>query len=793
MKNSLLLIGFMLSAYWLLGQKGDFELWSMSASLSENIESNEWESTSYLNDWKEVIEDRTLSSAVFKNSKGDVRAEYGNRPIHYYREGHLERINPTLIATTTGYVAKNQPFPTYLDNSGSFGLTINKESNFMLGINCSKDNQEGNTEFVLHNNIAYFQDYFDGIDKQIYFSENKVKYGYRMNAPVSEVAEEFSIIAEEIQIPNGYRLIPLKDQSYEKDGLWYGSLSLVDVQGIQVALIRPLVCFDAENKYTVGGYRISEGQKKTVLELCVPNSWLTNSERAYPVFIDPEIAGTPSQWAGGDMPSCMYPDYNSDSILVNIPAGVSITGFFITSSFYANPFSPAVMSDGTMYFSTSCANSQNFTITGENADLAGTAYLDSFNLKLPLACCFPESCNDTSVYVSMHLARTNWGIGCGLNYVLYNDITDWPFRVVVYGKTPEIYGNEFYVSQSPICSNTCTFNATGYARYGVAPYTFSHPWATEVVVDGENDGCSTGATNHVFTLTIPDCPIYCDEDYTLLDVPPPVITDACGQFVLDIPSNSKPIEPATDVIAVYDTIFCNGEQIEIDLTSCLDGGTVHHFGNGLSGPGSISTLAENNSTASLDVVFNTYATIGDCTSDTSELTIAVVPNPSAGILMDSNPLIVDLPLGLSDASETYVNPVNAWDWELDGLNLSSDSSFAAYFDTPGEYEICLHVTDTESCMDSICEVVLVVPAEIENINIITPNDDDINDQLAFQYLEFYPDNEIFIFNRWGNLIYNAKSYDNSWSGEDHPEGVYYYILVIHEIDETYSSFFHLKK
>jgi len=459
MKNSLLLYGFLFCCTLIWGQQNNFEIWSLNTPLSVSSENQqEVDAPVYINDWQEVIEDRTLTSAVFKNSKGDVRAEYANRAIHYYLDGVLERIDPSLKKTANGYISENQPFPTFLDFDGSFSLSLDKGKRFNLGKNCALDAQNGLSEFQFQNNIAYFQDFFTGIDKQIAFSENKVKYGYRINSQVTEV-DEFTIISEELMVPNGYQIIPSKNQSYEKDGLWYGSLSLVNPQGMQVALIRPLVCFDDQKKHIIGGYRIETGQKQTILRLYIPNSWLTDSERAYPVIIDPEIAGTPTEWAGGDMPSCMLPNYNADSILVNIPAGVSITGFFITSSFYANPFSPAVMSDGTMYFSTSCANSQYFTITGENADLAGTAYLDSFNLKLPLSCCFPESCNDTSVYVTMHLARSNWGFGCGLSYVLYDDITDWPFRVVVYGKTPEIYGNEFYVSQSSICSNICTFNA----------------------------------------------------------------------------------------------------------------------------------------------------------------------------------------------------------------------------------------------------------------------------------------------------------------------------------------------
>ena len=102
--------------------------------------------------------------------------------------------------------------------------------------------------------------------------------------------------------------------------------------------------------------------------------------------------------------------------------------------------------------------------------------------------------------------------------------------------------------------------------------------------------CGAGSTNHVFTLTIPDCPIYCDENYTSLDIPPPVITDACGQSVLNIPNNSKPIDPTPNVITDFDDVFCSGETVEIELISCIEGGVVQHFGEGMNGFGSISFL-----------------------------------------------------------------------------------------------------------------------------------------------------------------------------------------------------------
>ena len=794
MKNSLLIYGFIfIFSYTSYGQQSNFQSWSVQSSLKPgNIEAIEKNKVEYINDWIEILQDRTLTSAFFKNSKGDIRAEYASKPIHYYKNGLLERINPKLIKTSTGFIAKQQPYPTYLNEDGSVSLSIDNHQKLTIGKSTKLNSNIANASFELRNNIAYFENYFEGVDKQIVFSENKIKYAYRLNQYMPANELNF-IISESIDLPKGYQLVPIKNKSSVKNGLIFGSISVLNIEGNEVAKIRPLLCYDAQKEYTLGAYKIIEDNTGTKLESYIPNSWLSDSQRMYPVIIDPEISGPAVEWTGGDMPSCLLPSFNSDSVQVTIPAGVTISGFFITASFYASPFSPAVMSDGVMNFSTSCASSQNFTITGANAELPGTAYLDSFDLKNPLSCCFPESCNDTSIYVTMNLARGDYSSGCNTLYVLYDDITDWPFRVVVYGKTPEVYGNEFYVSQSSICSNTCTFNATGYARYGVAPYTFTHPWTTEVVTIGENIGCAAGATNNVFTLTIPDCPIYCDENYTSLVIPPPVITDACGQSILNIPNNSKPIDPTPNVDTDYEAVFCSGEMIDIGLSSCLPGGVVHHYGEGLNGYGSISELAENNNQVATNISYFTYATLGDCISDTTEVNIQVIPNPQAQFNLNSNPLIVNVDVEISDASTSFVNPVDSWSWTIEGSNISSDSLFTSSFDTPGTYEICLIVSDIEGCVDSICEALLVVPAELQNINVITPNDDNINDKLEFQYLEFYPENEIYIFNRWGNLVHYAESYDNTWSGDELNEGTYFYILKISGIDKTYSSFFLLKK
>jgi len=72
-------------------------------------------------------------------------------------------------------------------------------------------------------------------------------------------------------------------------------------------------------------------------------------------------------------------------------------------------------------------------------------------------------------------------------------------------------------------------------------------------------------------------------------------------------------------------------------------------------------------------------------------------------------------------------------------------------------------------------------------NVITPNGDGINDGWIIEGIEDYPDNTVQIFNRWGDKIHSYDHYNNTtqvWKGTTEndkkvPDGVYYYILTIH--------------
>jgi gliding motility-associated-like protein len=101
------------------------------------------------------------------------------------------------------------------------------------------------------------------------------------------------------------------------------------------------------------------------------------------------------------------------------------------------------------------------------------------------------------------------------------------------------------------------------------------------------------------------------------------------------------------------------------------------------------------------------------------------------------------------------------------------------------YQICLAACPTYC--DTAFLTILVEEPDFLIPNAITPNEDGLNDVLFFDFLhnrpDRYPDNEIIIFNRWGDIVFRAKPYLNNWGGTNQsgkllPQGTYYFILYL---------------
>ncbi|WP_299441722.1 gliding motility-associated C-terminal domain-containing protein [uncultured Aquimarina sp.] len=95
---------------------------------------------------------------------------------------------------------------------------------------------------------------------------------------------------------------------------------------------------------------------------------------------------------------------------------------------------------------------------------------------------------------------------------------------------------------------------------------------------------------------------------------------------------------------------------------------------------------------------------------------------------------------------------------------------------------------------------IILDGDLEIFTAVSPNGDGFNDTFVIQGLVQFPDNELFVYNRWGVLVYNRKAYHevqqtaeafNGISegratiakGELLPEGTYYYVLNVEGIKD----------
>ena len=96
------------------------------------------------------------------------------------------------------------------------------------------------------------------------------------------------------------------------------------------------------------------------------------------------------------------------------------------------------------------------------------------------------------------------------------------------------------------------------------------------------------------------------------------------------------------------------------------------------------------------------------------------------------------------------------------------------------------VTDAHMCTQTISEIIAAPNcATALNIhNVVTPNNDGLNDVMIIDGLENFPNTSLEIFDKWGDVVYDSKDYHNNWNGRNKndsgplPSGTYYYLLKL---------------
>lgn len=235
----------------------------------------------------------------------------------------------------------------------------------------------------------------------------------------------------------------------------------------------------------------------------------------------------------------------------------------------------------------------------------------------------------------------------------------------------------------------------------------------------------------------------------------------------------KPL-PSVDFITSAATTFCNGDSISISVA--LNPNNSYLWNNNIS----INTIVvDTTGTWNISV----FSSLTGC-SNTNTISTIVLPAVVANAGTAST-------IGLGNSISLNGSGGTSYSWQpTTDLDVPSIFNPVASPDTTTLF--LLTVTSSEGCSASASVLITVEPRyEFEIATVITPNGDGFNDFWHIKNIEYYKDNEVTIFNRYGQKVFGMTGYDNSWAGTSNnaalPDGTYYYVLKFSLSEKTFNG------
>jgi gliding motility-associated-like protein len=244
--------------------------------------------------------------------------------------------------------------------------------------------------------------------------------------------------------------------------------------------------------------------------------------------------------------------------------------------------------------------------------------------------------------------------------------------------------------------------------------------------------------------------------------PPTIVIDSFVDVIGcdSIWINSLILKQLPNASLGVDTSFCEGDTITL---------TVFPYYSTIWSTGATSNSIMVDSAGTYWVVVNDSICSNSDTITISNLSFNFISINDTSICIDES-LTISLP------------PQNQYLW----YNGSTSPNIVIV--DSGDYwveitDMCKIYTDSFSLRTKDCSCPIFIP------NVFTPNGDGLNDNFHAVIncdLDFY---KMYIFNRWGELVYLSEDQNQAWDAKyknrEVPDGVYFYVMeYIHEYSSS---------
>jgi gliding motility-associated-like protein len=275
-------------------------------------------------------------------------------------------------------------------------------------------------------------------------------------------------------------------------------------------------------------------------------------------------------------------------------------------------------------------------------------------------------------------------------------------------------------------------------------------------------------------------------------------------------ATNKPILKPTANLVGNTYNYCKGATTSSIIIDALPGAIVNWYTQAIGGVAKVTPLIPNTSIVGTTSCYVSQ-TVNGAESDRTEVIIAVHALPEQPTAIEGNNFIAagttQLYTVVNSSSVVTYNWILPTDWT--GTSITKDITVQV-----GTNEATIGVTATSAfgCISPKQELVVrvVIEDDIEVYNSLSPNGDGDNDIFRIRNIDFYPENTLSIFNRWGIEVYRVNSYgqnDNFFKGfsdgrstvsrdVELPEGTYFYTLTYKNskgIEKNLSGYLYIKQ
>lgn len=317
---------------------------------------------------------------------------------------------------------------------------------------------------------------------------------------------------------------------------------------------------------------------------------------------------------------------------------------------------------------------------------------------------------------------------------------------------------------SVTCPGACTGAASTSVTSGIGAYTYS--WSTGATTSSISSRCAG-------TYTVKITNTVCGTTYSTtatIGTPPPII--------------------------LTQTVVGSSCQFNSN-------GSISATGSG--GSGAPYTYALNTSTYSTTSVFTNLAA-GTYTVNVKDkngclksnvTTVAQTATNAPTILANSDTICS------GDSSKLIASGAFTYTW-LPSTFLNTTTGSTVWSKPNSTITYTIYATDAAGCNNVgsanivVSSTYTVYPSgktvctqvntntELTVYNSFSPNGDGLNDFFEIDNIDLYTPNHVYIYNRWGQLLWDKKNYDNktvAWDGKDSKgnvlsPGTYFYLIEI---------------